>query len=69
MDFTFWGLIGGFVFGTIGLWFIRESRRLGRLDLVFIGLALIIFPYFVANHWLLWGVGAVLVGYGANLRR
>jgi hypothetical protein len=60
--FTFngWTLFWGFAFSTFGLWVFRRGRKWGSTKLVLLGLALLIYPYFVANPWLCFTIGAGL---------
>jgi len=53
-------LLWGLLFGSIGLgYFIYGRKQRAAVPLV-TGLALMVFPYFVSNAWLLVGVGVVL---------
>jgi hypothetical protein len=48
------------LFGSIGLgYFIYGKRQSAPLPLI-CGIALIVFPYFVSNTWLLVGIGVIL---------
>jgi hypothetical protein len=53
MSFIFAGLI----FGVMGIYVFREGKR--RLDypLIFVGLALMFYPYLTSGEWATWGVG------------
>jgi len=53
-------LFSGFIFGVIGFYLIRESRRRGHLQWALIGLALMIYPLFSTNPWYDWGGGLFL---------
>lgn len=61
MEFSPYNLLAGLVFGTIGWGSYRFGRRLERWKPVAIGLALMIYPYFIGIPWLLWGVGVALL--------
>ncbi|HME38622.1 MAG TPA: hypothetical protein VKG63_06645 [Steroidobacteraceae bacterium] len=53
-------MLWGLLFGSIGLgYFIYGRKQRAAVPLV-TGLALMVFPYFVSNAWLLVGVGVVL---------
>lgn len=54
-------LIGGIVFGIIGLYLFRHGRRNQVIRNVVIGLILMIYPYFVSEKKLFWFVGLVLL--------
>ncbi len=56
-----YNLLAGFVFGTIGWGALRYGRRLELWQPVSIGLALMIYPYFFTNNWLLFGIGVGLL--------
>lgn len=58
-------LIGGFVFGSIGFVAFAYGKRMSLWKLMFCGLALMIFPYFVANTVAIYIVGTI--GSGALL--
>lgn len=52
-----WGLL----FGSIGLgFFIYGKRQKAPVPLV-CGLSLMVFPYFVSNHWLMVLIGVALM--------
>ena len=53
-------LMAGFIFGVIGLWMWREGRRRENDYLPWIGVALMIYPYFVDGAKLNWGIGIIL---------
>ena len=57
-DFSAANLIGGFVFGSIGFVAFFYGRRMNLWKLMFCGLALMIFPYFVANTTAMYVVGS-----------
>jgi hypothetical protein len=62
-DFSIGSLIAALVFGVIGLWMFREGKRRTNYQFVFIGIALMIYPYFVSGAWLNWAVGIALCTY------
>ena len=49
------------LFGSIGLGFFIYGKKQKAVVPLVCGLALMVFPYFVSNTWLLIGVGALLV--------
>ncbi len=64
--FDAYNLLAGFIFGVIGYGVLMYGRKLQRWKPISIGLALMIYPYFVYNRWALWGVGIgllVLLGF------
>ena len=54
-------LAAGFIYGVFGLYILRWGKNEGDPPLIVAGLALLIYPYFVENTFLMWGLGAVLV--------
>jgi len=54
-------LIWGMVFGAIGLGFFVYGKKQKAIVPLTTGIALLIFPYFISNVYLLVIVGAVLV--------
>jgi hypothetical protein len=61
MDFSFSALMAGFVFGVFGLYLLRWGRKTAHTWHMIIGLALMIYPYFVSGPFLIWGTGAGLM--------
>ncbi len=53
-------LMAGFIFGVIGLWMWREGRRQEKEYIPWIGVALMVYPYFTDGAKLTWGVGIIL---------
>jgi len=52
-------LIGGLVFGSIGFVAFAYGKRMNLWKLMFLGLALMVYPYFVSSDVILWGAGVV----------
>ena len=61
-------LLWGVLFGSIGLGFVIYARRQRAPVPLLCGMALMVFPYFVSNTWLLLGIGAVLCAIPYFLR-
>lgn len=53
-------LLLSLLFGSIGMGFVVYARKAGELMPAVIGLALMVFPYFVARAWLLILIGCAL---------
>jgi len=53
-------LAGVLLFSIVGYIAFRHGRKAERKDHIWVGLALMLYPYAVAQTWLLWLVGAVL---------
>lgn len=67
LSIDFSSMAAGFVFGVIGLWMFREGRRQEKDYVPWIGVALMIYPYFVDGYKLTWGIGIVLCFAAYNL--
>ena len=63
MDFDInpYNLLAGLVFGTIGLASYRYGKTLELWQPRAIGVALMVYPYFIGNKWLLWLIGVALL--------
>ena len=58
MNLSAANLIGGFVFGSIGFVAFVYGKRMNSWRPMFLGLALMIYPYFISNDIALWWAGA-----------
>jgi len=58
MNFSAANLIGGFIFGSIGFVAFIYGKRMNLWRPMFLGLALMVYPYFVSNDVVLWAAGA-----------
>ncbi|MHB1199828.1 MAG: hypothetical protein ACYCZ6_09770 [Polaromonas sp.] len=56
-------LFGAIAFGLIGFAAYRYGKRAGRSLTRWLGVALMLYPYAVAQTWLLYVVGAVLCAW------
>lgn len=54
-------ILWGLLFGSIGLGFFIYGKRQGVLMPLICGVALMIYPYFLSNTWLLLGIGIALM--------
>lgn len=61
LNFNPYNLIAGFVFGTIGWGAFAYGRRLDLWQPRAIGVALMLYPYFIGHHILIWVVGVLLL--------
>ncbi|MDP3851243.1 MAG: hypothetical protein Q8Q59_12115 [Luteolibacter sp.] len=61
LNFNPYNLLAGFVFGTLGWGAFSYGKKLDLWQPRVIGLALMIYPYFITNDWLLWGAGVGLL--------
>jgi hypothetical protein len=61
MSFEPYTILAGLIFGLIGWGLFSYGRRLELWKPKAIGLALMVYPYFVWNKWAVWIVGVVLI--------
>jgi uncharacterized membrane protein len=61
LDGTATGLMWGLLFGSIGVGFLIYGKRQKAIIPLCVGMALCVFPYFIANVYMLVLVGLVLV--------
>lgn len=59
MNFSTANLIGGLVFGSIGFVAFIYGKRMNLWRPMFLGLGLMVYPYFVSSDIILWGAGVV----------
>lgn len=62
LSFDVPSLIAGLIFGIVGLYVFRRGRKESSIRLVMLGLALMIYPYFVEGAALNWIAGFLLSG-------
>jgi hypothetical protein len=62
-------LLSGVLFGSIGLGFFIYGKKQHAIVPLMCGLALMVFPYFVANTILLVVIGAALIAVPCFVRR
>ena len=60
--FTAENMLAWILFGAIGFVAFMYGKKLQKIGPLVLGLLLMIYPYFVTDTWLLWGVGIVLTG-------
>lgn len=53
-------LFGSLLFGTIGMAAAIYGKKSAAWRAMFIGVALMVFPYFVSQLWLLYAIGCAL---------
>ena len=70
MDFHFSisQIIAGLFFGVVGIYVFRWGKRDQNFAHIFIGLALMIYPYFITHDVWTWVVGFALSGLAYYLR-
>ncbi len=57
---TFGTLFGSILFGSIGLGAFIYGKKQGQARPLAVGIALMVFPYFVTKAWLMYLVGALI---------
>lgn len=60
MNLTLPNILGGVIFGILGVAFFRRGKDGGNFFLILCGIVLMVFPYFVENAPLLWAIGIVI---------
>ena len=53
-------IFGAIVFGIVGLVAFRYGRKQHKPRTLWLGVALMLYPYLVSNTWLMYAVGAAL---------
>jgi predicted membrane protein len=61
-------LLWGLLFGSIGIGFFVYGKRQRAVVPLVVGLALMVFPYFVSNSFLLVAIGIALVALAYFVR-
>lgn len=61
MEFSFSGLLAGFVFGVFGIFLFRQGKWEANMRRALLGLALMLYGYFVSDPWADWGIGFGLI--------
>jgi hypothetical protein len=56
-------LTGSILFGIIGYVVFRRGRKTSTPELIWTGVALMIYPYLVSQTWLLWLLGAAMCAW------
>ena len=67
MNFSLSALAASFVFGIFGIYLFRHGKKHAHGPVIGIGLALMIYPYFIENTFLLWAIGIALLGVAYRL--
>lgn len=60
-DLSFSTIMAGLIFGVLGMWLIKQGRKDAHIPWILIGLVLCVYPYFVVNAFLVWGIGLGLL--------
>lgn len=62
MDFNPLSLLPAFIFGVIGMYLFSQGKKNVNYTHVFVGILMMIYPYFVDGPLQSWGVGLALAG-------
>ena len=57
-------LFAGFAFGVFGAAIFNMGRKRNKFVPMALGIGLMIYPYFIENPYVMWGLGAVLMTIG-----
>ena len=57
---SFWTILFGIAFSCYGIAAFRRGRKNANLGLMGIGIALMVYPYFIYNAYAVFGIGVVL---------
>ena len=57
---SFENLFGALLFGIVGLAAFRYGKKAARWQPLSIGIALMVYPYFVEETWMIYAIGALL---------
>lgn len=55
-----WTIVGGLIFGLLGIWIFRKARRDGNKKLMWVGVALMAYQLFTLDPIPIWAVGLAL---------
>ncbi|MEZ4815312.1 MAG: hypothetical protein R3A80_08935 [Bdellovibrionota bacterium] len=64
-EFSANAILAGIIFGIVGWLLFKEGKKRTCSELYFIGIGLMIYPYFVTNAVLVWlaGIGLTVAGF------
>ncbi len=60
LNFTPSGIISSLLFGVIGMYVFKQGRKRLSFKITFLGIAMMVYPYFTKGPWGDWGVGFAL---------
>lgn len=58
--FSFSSIMAAFIFGVVGFYLLKESRKVGNIYWAIIGILMMAYPMFTPNAWFDWGIGIAL---------
>jgi len=50
-------LIAGMILGAFGMWYLVYGKNQGKIIALICGVVLTVFPFFVTDLYVIWGVG------------
>lgn len=59
-----WTLVGGLIFGILGIWMFRKGRRENNRKVLWVGVALMVYQSFTLEPAPIWGIGLLLAALG-----
>lgn len=62
MQFTAAGLFASLIVGAVGLSLFVYGRKQVRVPHLVVGMAMLVYPYFVENFWITYAIAAALIG-------
>jgi len=60
MNFSASSIIAGLLFGFFGMLLFKEGKKRTSVELYFVALAMMIYPYFITDAILVWVIGIAL---------
>lgn len=61
MELSFSSVAAGIIFGSFGIYAIKRGKNRSHVLDILVGITLLVYPYFVTNVWLNWGLGVGLL--------
>ncbi|MFZ4714782.1 MAG: hypothetical protein ACOYL6_13780 [Bacteriovoracaceae bacterium] len=61
MDLSFSNVAAGIIFGSFGLYLLKRAKKYSRILDGLLGFSLMVFPYFIDNPWINWGLGLAML--------
>ena len=61
MNFDAGSLIASLIIGSIGFVLLSYGKKQSRFPQMVVGLALVVYPYFIPSVWVMIGIGVALV--------
>ncbi|KYG63628.1 hypothetical protein AZI86_12415 [Bdellovibrio bacteriovorus] len=55
-----WTIVGGLIFGILGVWIFRKARKEGNIKLMWVGVAMMAYQLFTMDPIAIWAIGISL---------